>query len=137
MPAGFRHYSHKSAQNSCLDFFWRNYVENHSGIVRKIQAAWISVSACIVESRKLSEKCKLFVSSTINTQNIDTKLKDTCSCLLCPCSRCAREVAICTRQAASSYLVNGLHIKSAGPQEVLHDGQLIDPLVLPRLSTHH
>ena len=38
VPAGFRHFPHESARNSCLDSSTRNLAENHSGIVRKIRA---------------------------------------------------------------------------------------------------
>ena len=38
VPAGFRHFPHESARNSCLDSSARNLAENHSGIVRKIRA---------------------------------------------------------------------------------------------------
>ena len=38
VPAGFRHFPHESARNSCLDSSARNLADNHSGIVRKIRA---------------------------------------------------------------------------------------------------
>ena len=38
VPAGFCHFPHESARNSCLDSSARNLAENHSGIVRKIRA---------------------------------------------------------------------------------------------------
>ena len=57
--SGFRHFPHKSAQNSCLDSSARYCAENPS------TSAQISVSARARNLRNSSEKCKLSMSSTV------------------------------------------------------------------------
>ena len=76
--SGFCHFPHKSMRNSCLDSSARYRAENPSA------SAWISVSARAGNSRNVSEKCKLSVSSTVSGTILDynaTLLKESgCFC---------------------------------------------------------
>ena len=65
--SGFRHFSHESARNSCLDssaWYWCEKSARY-GTENPSASAQISVSARAGISRNSLEKCKLSMSSTV------------------------------------------------------------------------